>query len=123
MAKKDTEKKEGSEIVFTREESQRIADKVELVFEQVGILTDRDIAYLKQAAKKIGDEMSSRQAVAGILIPLEKADMADALGEQALDRIAGLSLIWAAIKRQPKILQEYAERVSRARDVEKMFGL
>ena len=115
--------KEKEEVVFSRKESQEIADKIETVFTLVALLTERDISYLKEAAKKIGNEMSHRNAVAGILIPLEKSDMANALGEQALDRITGLSLIWAAIKRQPQIVREYSTRVERAREIEGMFGL
>ena len=118
--KKEVKKKE---VVRTREKAQEVADKITPIFQVIGLLSAEDIEYLKDTAKIIRQEVRSRAAVAGILIPLEKSEMAAATGEQAVDRITGLILIWSAIRRLPEIEREYRRVAEQSAAIEKMFGL
>ena len=111
------------EIKRSREKAEIVANKITPIFEVIGLLTEEDIDYLKDTARQMQEEKSTRDAVAGILVPLEKADMASALADQATDRITGLVLIWAAMKRQPEIINKYREKAMQSREIEKMFGL
>ena len=123
MAKAKLRLKKKTPIKRSEEKAQEVAEKIEIIFQQIGFLSEDDVEYLKDTARLIREEQSKRQAVAGILVPLEKAEMANALGEQASDRITGLVLIWSAMKQQPKILAEYREKASQSAEIEKMFGL
>lgn len=107
----------------SREQAQIVADKITPIFHQIEFLTDEDIEYLKDTARLIENENSTRSAVAGILIPLEKADAANSLGTLALERITGLVLIWSAIRSKPAVVEEYYEKAIQAKAIEKMFGV
>lgn len=105
------------------ENSQLVADKMTPIFDLIKELTEDEIEYLKETALTIEEENSTRMAVAGTLIPLEKAEVMNELGGQAMERITGIILIWSAIQEQPKIMRRYMEKAREARAIEQMFGL
>lgn len=111
------------EIKRTKEKAQEVADKITPIFGVIELLSEEDIEYLKDTAKQIREENSKREAVAGILIDLDKADTQNALGQQATERITGLILIWSAIHSKKDIMKEYHRKAMQTREIEQMFGL
>lgn len=111
------------EVKRSQKKAQKIADKITPIFAVIEMLTDEDIDYLKDTARLITEEISKRQSVMGVLIDYDKAETANAMGEQALDRVTGLILIWAAMRRKPEIIREYRKKATASANIEKMFGL
>jgi hypothetical protein len=107
----------------TKEKAQEVANKMTPIFELVALLSEEDIEYLKDTAKLIEDENSRLQSIAGILVPLNKANAKEKSGELAINRIQGLLLIWGAIKGREKVVADFIKEETAGREIEKMFGL
>ena len=93
---------------FNKKKSEEIAAKVTGIFNLIeNSLDETDIEYLKATRKQIRDETGKLESVAGILVPLEKAQAKEKLGKQAVKRIDGIIAIWEAVKETPKIQSDY----------------
>lgn len=110
-------------IERTNKRAEEVVAKISPIFDMVNILNEEDIDYLQDTARIIEQENSKRQAVAGILIPLEKAEAKNALGDQAIERITGLILIWSALKKHPEIMRAYYEKARKAKEIEEIFDI
>ena len=108
----------------TKKQSQEIADKLTAIFLLIETsLTEKDFEYLRAMEQQVKEEMGTLQAVAGLLVPLEKAEAKQKLASQALRRIKGLAMIYSAIAVTPEINKEYHEKKAQQKNIESMFGL
>lgn len=105
-------------------QSEKIANKLTNVFDLVAAsFNQEDIKNLKEFKQTIKEEISQLGAVAGLLVPLEKANAKEKLGEQAIKRLNAIITLWEEAEKVPKINMEYAKEKAQKKIVEGMFGL
>ena len=108
---------------YNKKKSEAIAKKLTTIFNLIEKLTEEDIEYLQGSKDSIRKESAKLQAVGGILVNIDKADAVEKLGTQATNRVAGIIMIWNALKETPKIREEYFGKKVRQKEIDSMFGL
>jgi len=108
---------------FNKEKSQKIANKLERIWEAVSALEDEDMEYLEEVGKGIREESSRLNAVAGILVDLDKAETKQSFGQESLNRLRGIKLIRNALTNYWKINADYVKKKSQSSEIERMFGV
>ncbi len=114
---------EGGIMEITKENSQKIADKLTEIFDLVSTLSDEELAYLGEVKTQIERDISRWKAGMGVLFDFNKADAKIKLAEQSLKRLRGLRDIHSAIETYWPINLEYATRRAKERQTEGAFGL
>ena len=109
--------------MMNKKMAQKVADKITKMFDLLKELTEEDIKYLKATKAKLNKDMGTLQAAAGILIPLNKADLKERLAKQAIDRIDGILLIWEAIDSRQEAVDEFVSKEQDQRNIESLFNL
>jgi len=107
----------------SKEKAQGVADKVTPIFDLVGELTSEDIDYLEETSNLIQKDIVNLEAVAGVLVSLDKAEAKIIAGKAGIDRIEGIKLIWEALKKREEALKDFVTKKDMQKDIEKLFNL
>jgi phosphotransferase system IIB component len=108
---------------YNKKKSEAIARKLTPIFKLIGKLTEEEIEYLEGAKDNIRKEGTKLQAVGGILVDIDKAEAMERLGRQATNRVAGIILIWNALKETPKIREQFQIKKDHQKKIDSAFGL
>ena len=108
---------------FNKQKSEAIAEKITKIFNLIEKLSEEEIGYLEGAKDRIKEESAKLQAVGGILVNIDKADVMEKLGTQARNRVTGIIMIWNAIKETPKIREQHFDKKAKQKEIDSMFGL
>lgn len=107
----------------TKAQAKIVADKITMIFNFVGMLTEEDVSYLKEISKDLLNQSSKLRAVQGVMVDYDKAEAQMKWNNQAKQRINGILAIRDAIIKTEEIEIDKIKSTATKTKIEEMFGL
>ena len=103
--------------------SEKTAEKVYQVWEVLAGFTDEDVENLKKAADALREQNSKLEAVAGILIDLDRSDYQIGLNKLRIKRVNALLTLLENREKDWELGADYLKKKKQQEAINKAFGL